>query len=61
MYCRNRLVYNVVYSEETVTEVRVAQRGVVMVSQENPEGYIFESTRFHGTNVVSGKLVSRYQ
>ena len=34
---------------------------VGIVSQKNPEGWISESMRFHGSNVVSSELISGNQ
>ena len=61
-YC-NRLGYYVVLSKATVTASGGAQggRGGGIVSQENPEVWIFESTRFHGLNMVICERVAGNQ
>ena len=58
VYCHNHLGSDVVCSEATVTVARGDQGLVGMVSREQPEGWIFESTHFHGMNVVSYNIVT---
>ena len=57
-YLHNRLGYNMVCSPEITTESGGAQGGVGLVIWDQSKGWSVESTRFHGTNVVSCKVVS---
>ena len=61
VYCKNRLIYDVVCSRATPTASRGAQGGVGLVTREIPGGWYIESTLFHGPNVVSCKIVSGIQ
>ena len=58
VYCHNRLNYDVICSKATVTAAGGFQRGGGLVSQERPEVWIVESTRFYRSNVVSCEVVS---
>ena len=58
VYLRNYLGYAVVCSKETVTASGGAQRGIRIVSREKPEGWIVNSTRFHGPKIVICKLIA---
>ena len=57
VYYRNHLGYDSVCSRSGITAARGNIGGVGIVSQEKKEGWIVESTRFHGPDVVSWKLV----
>ena len=57
VHFRNRLGYDVVCYKAAVTTCRGAQMRVEIVSRKRTEGWIVESTRFHGPNMLSCKLV----
>ena len=50
--------YDVVCYREKFTAAEISQRGVRILLQEKPEGWIVESMRFHRPNVVSCEIVS---
>ena len=57
VYCRNRLVYDVVCFPEIVRDSGREQGGVVLVVQDRPKGWSVKSTCFHRRNMVSFKVV----
>ena len=58
VYWHNRLRYKNICSKETVTTDMGSHGRFRMVSQERPEGWVFDSTCFHGPNVVSWRIVA---
>ena len=57
-YCRNRMGYNAVLTQAIITVAGDAQGGGVLVIRDQPQGWIIESTHFHGTKVVSIEVVT---
>ena len=58
IYYHNWLGYDVVCSTAVTTDTGGSHGWVGLVVRELPQGWNVESTRFHGTNVVSCKVVS---
>ena len=57
-YCHNGIGYNVVCLPAATTASGGEQGGVGIVVQERPKGWSVESTRFHGSNMVSCEVIS---
>ena len=57
-YFCNRMEYNMVCSQAIMTAYRDVQGLVGMIVQDRPHGWSIELERFHGTNVVSYKVVT---
>ena len=53
------LEFKVVCSPYIATTTGGAQRGVILVIRDRPQGWSMELKRFHGTDVVRYKFVSR--
>ena len=61
VYCHNCLRYDVFLSEAKFTVAGGDQGGGVrLVLWERTEGWIVDSTRFHGPNMVSCEVIARY-
>ena len=52
-YFHNRLGYDIVCSQVVGTAARAVYGGVGLVMRERPDGWSFDSMRFHGPNMVS--------
>ena len=57
-YSHNRLVYDVNCLTVRLSSSRGSQGGVELVMRERPVGWGIESMHYHGTNVVSCKIVT---
>ena len=57
-YCCNRMGCDMVCSQAITMAADDAQGGVGLVVQYQPQVWIIESMRFHGTNVVSSEVVT---
>ena len=57
VYCWNWLGCDIVYSLSWPAIARGVQVGVGLVSWDRPMGWSLESTRFHGSNMVSCNII----
>ena len=57
-YSQNRPGYDVTCLKACPSSAEGAQGGIVLVTRERPSGSGTESMRFHGTNLVSCKIVT---
>ena len=57
-YNHNQLGYNVTCLVARISSAGGAQGSVGLVTREQPDEWGIESTRFHGPNVVSCKIVT---
>ena len=60
-YCKNLLIYNIIYSRNVPTTAGNVQGVVVLVTGERSEVWDIEFVKLHGPNMVSCKIVSRSQ
>ena len=56
---RNMMGYDVILSKATTTADGDAKGGVGMIIREKPQVWNINSTRFHGPNMVSCKVITR--
>ena len=57
-YCRNRLDYKVTCLTARPSISGVSQGVVRLIRREKPVRWVIDSTRYHGPNVISCKLVT---
>ena len=60
-YCQSRMEHDVVCLLMSMTVADGMQGGVCLVVQDQPQGWSIDVARFHGTNVVSCKVITEVQ